>query len=63
MKRKVLIHAFHKRNVPLRPFSALRILGIYAMDKLKRKDWDQFGNRIAQKGGVYTEKYGYEIFI
>jgi hypothetical protein len=55
----------HSTSVPapLKSVSVLRILGIYAMDELKRTDWDKVGRYIAQKGGAYIERYGYGALI
>jgi hypothetical protein len=64
MKHKVLsLRRSTSVLAPLKSVSVLRILGIYAMDELRRTEWDKVGRYIAQKGGAYIEKYAYEVSL
>lgn len=43
--------------------AVLRILGMYTMDELKRKDWEKVGNYRATKGHDYTERCVCKSFV
>jgi hypothetical protein len=42
--------------------TVIKILGIYSMDELNRKDWEEVGKYRARKGQGYIEKYCCEVF-
>ena len=42
--------------------TVIKILGIYSMDELNRKDWEEVGKYRARKGQGYVERYCCEVF-